>query len=276
MRPTLLLISLVMTCLAGANDAPPDPTRWNNLERAPFPGLVHGSFRSEAIGTEVGYNVYLPEQYESSGQRYPAVYFLHGSGGDENSDAAAFAGVVAELIRSKRIPPVICVFPNGGKRSGYRDNLETGERVETMIVRELVPLVDREYRTRAGRDARVILGFSMGGAGSVRLALKHPDLFAAAGSWGGAFAGRHNDRMPAEFTTEAMAPLAERLRLILIVGTKDFVLPSHPPMLRNLVEAKVPHAFELLAGVEHDPGAYGRVSGERILQFLLRELPESP
>ncbi len=55
---------------------------------------------------------------------------------------------------------------------------------------ELIPLIDRTYRTRADREGRVIAGFSMGGGGAVRLALKHPDLFSAAASWAAALGSR--------------------------------------------------------------------------------------
>lgn len=48
----------------------------------------------------------------------------------------------ARGIRDGSVPPVICVFPNGG-RSGYLGS------VETMIVKELIPLIDKDYRTKA-------------------------------------------------------------------------------------------------------------------------------
>ena len=68
--------------------------------------------------------------------------------------------------------------------SGYRDGPEQKIIGETLIIKELLPLVDKSYRTIATRDGRAICGFSMGGGGSIRLALSHPDLFSAA-AWGG-------------------------------------------------------------------------------------------
>ena len=270
MKLLLPFLLLAMSSSASAADSADPPVVWNSPERDPFPGLVHGSFRSNAIGAEIGYNVYLPSGYAESDIRYPVIYFLHGSGGNENSDAAGFAGLVAKFIEQGTISPVICVFPNGGPRSGYRDRPETKSMVETMIVHELVPLIDRTYRTRAERKARTIVGFSMGAGGAVRFALKYPDHFSAAGAWAGAFTyrSRPENTLPADYAVAALAPLASHVRLLLIVGTNDLTLPSHTPFLANLLEAKFPFEFELLADVEHDPGAYYTHSGEKMLRFL--------
>lgn len=247
---------------------------WNNTDGAPVSGLVHRSYQSASIGQEVGYNVWLPPGYENSRDRYPVLYFLHGAGGNENSDAGGVAALLRGLIREKKISPVICVFPNGALRSGYRDHPDHRIMVETMIVKELVPLIDETYRTIPTRENRAIFGFSMGGGGAVRYAVKYPDLFAAAGAWGGAFGGRRNDSFPSEFGVDALAAVADRARFILVVGTKDFVLGASPRIVTNLIEAKVPFAFELLDGVEHDPGAYYVHSGEKMIRFLTKSFPQ--
>ena len=264
------VISLAMPCAPLLAADTPAPVLWNNADRPAAPGLEHRSFQSEAMGTAVGYNVSLPRGYETGSRRYPVVYFLHGAGGDEHSDAAAFAGLVAEHVQAGKIPPALCVFPNGGPRSGYRDNPETGARVETMIVKELVARVDREFRTEARREMRTVVGFSMGGAGAVRFALKYPEVFSAAGAWAGAFRflSRPENTLPADYAVPALAQQAGRVRLLLVVGTKDSTLASHPPLVQNLVEAKFPFELDVLQDVEHDPGAYYVRSGDKMLRFL--------
>ena len=264
---TVVLTSLVIPMLNGA-DSPPPETRWNNADRAEIPGLVHGSFQSQSMEREIGYNVFLPPGYNDGTARYPVMYFLHGAGGNENSDAGAFSGLVAKLIVEKKISPVICVFPNGGNRSGYRDDPDTKIMVETAIVKELLPLIDQTYRTRPDRASRVVVGFSMGGAGAFRFAIKYPELFGAAGSWGGAFGGGDNHELPADFAVEALRAVADRIRVLLVVGAQDFTLASYPPLLRNLAESKFPCGFEILSKVEHNPGAYYTHNGETMLSFL--------
>jgi endo-1,4-beta-xylanase len=245
------------------------PVSWNNPDHAPThpQGIRHGSLRSSAMGLEIGHNVYLPPGYEHGDRRYPVIYFLHGWGGDENSDAAAFADAAVQITEKLQLPPAILVFPNGG-RSWYRDyNPERG-LIETHLIQELVPYIDRTYRTLADREHRSIVGFSMGGGGAVRLATKYPGLFSAAGAWGGAFAFRDPNPIPNDLTSEHFARVAGRVRVLLSVGTADSQLLTHPAFFKILADAKFPCEIEVLEGVPHDPGAYYRVSGERMLRFL--------
>jgi enterochelin esterase-like enzyme len=186
--------------------------KWNLPPARAIPGIEHHSFRSPSMDLEVGYNVYTPPAYARGSARFPVIYFLHGAGGDENSDAGGFSGLVARLIEQKAIPPVICVFPNGGM-SGYRDDPQAKVMGETLIVKELVPLVDRTYRTQAVREGRVLAGFSMGGGGSVRLAFKHPETFSAAASWAGAIQRRGGGTVP-ELEPEALRKVAGKVRLL--------------------------------------------------------------
>src|ERR1041384_891556 len=182
-----LLCSLLVfvSCVCNRSVAQRRETRWNNPPALKATGLEHYSFRCKAMDEEIGYSVYLPPQYASTKFKYPVIYFLHGAGGNENSDAGGFSGLLNKLIGEKKIKPAICIFPNGGM-SGFRDRPEEKVMVETMIVKELIPLIDKSYRTVADRKGRVIAGFSMGGGGATRLALKNPELFSASASWAGA------------------------------------------------------------------------------------------
>ncbi|MBN1422886.1 MAG: 1,4-beta-xylanase [Planctomycetes bacterium] len=218
------------------------------------------------MDVEVGYNVRLPDGYSAGDARYPVIYFLHGAGGNENSDAAGFSGLVARLEERKKAPPAICVFPNGGM-SGYRDRPDAKIMGETMIVGELIPRIDRLYRTRADREGRVIAGFSMGGGGAIRLALKHPDLFSAAGSWAAAL-GSRGGNPPAELEPENLRRIAGRVRLFLVVGDKDMTYAGHAPLFRNLEETKFPFRRRILEGVPHNLGLYHEKTGEEMALFL--------
>ncbi|MBE3069314.1 MAG: 1,4-beta-xylanase, partial [Planctomycetes bacterium] len=184
---TMLLAALPAMAFAAAppaaeNPPSPPPERkisWVNPTLPAGPGLSHHVLASKALGHDVGYVVWTPPGYDAKAERrYPVIYFLHGAGGNESADAAGFSGQVAAAIAKGILPEVLCVFPNGGM-SGYR-----GE-VQSMILDELIPLVDRSYRTLAAQPSRVVAGFSMGGTGAMRLAVARPDVFAAAASWGG-------------------------------------------------------------------------------------------
>src|SRR5215510_10467968 len=94
-----------------------------------------------------------------------------------NCTASKSPPLLDEGIRSGKLPPMILVLPNGGKSTMYKDSYDGKYMGETNIIRELIPHIDSTYRTIAAREGRCIEGFSMGGRGSTRLAMKYPDMF---------------------------------------------------------------------------------------------------
>src|SRR5690606_12664176 len=117
------------------------PVSWVNPGIPQMKGLSHHVLKSKVMGHDIGFVVWTPDVYQkATEQRLLVIYFLHGMGGSERSDAAGFSSRVAQAIERGDVPPVICVFPNGG-RSGYRGT------VEQMIVGELIPQVDAQFRT---------------------------------------------------------------------------------------------------------------------------------
>jgi endo-1,4-beta-xylanase len=242
--------------------------KWVNPDIPQMAGLTHKVLGSTSLGHDVGYVVWTPPEFDDSGSsRYPVVYFLHGAGGSEKSDAAGFSSRVAGAIRAGKFPPAICVFPNGGM-SGYR-----GE-VASMIVDELIPLIDKSYPTKAEASARAICGFSMGGAGSVALSIQHPELFCAAGSWGGALsfrgAAETSPLLPA--ARENAAKLKEHhFALLTVNGDKDRP-DAFKPLQEALMELGIPHRAVVLEETEHNLGKYYERAGDTMLEFLAERL----
>ncbi len=143
---------------------------------------------SPALGEDIHYTVYLPHGYEpSAGKAYPVLYLLHGRG-DSMEAWTRVKPDLDQMIAAGEIPPVLAVLPDApwsGRGSWYVDSAYTGaddpgRPVETAITRDLVRHVDATYATAAHRGARLIGGYSMGGAGALRYALAHQDLFAHA------------------------------------------------------------------------------------------------
>jgi len=162
------------------------------------------TLQSTALGREWSYTVYLPPGYDDDERAYPVFYLLHGYGGDHaNWTRYGDAGMTADsLIAADAIPPVILIMPDGQNSWWVDSDPETGfGAVETALIQDLIPYVDRTYRTIPSRRARMIGGLSMGGYGAVHLAMKHPDLFGAAASMSGALF-----RSPPE-SSEMLAPV---------------------------------------------------------------------
>lgn len=126
--------------------------------------------------------VYLPPGYARSGKRYPVIYFLHGYavnakfyvdtiGLPEAADKAIAAGVNEAIIV---LPDAYTIY-NG---SMYSNSPTTGDW-ETYIAHDLVAYIDRKYRTIARRESRGLAGHSMGGYGTLRIAMRYPEIFGA-------------------------------------------------------------------------------------------------
>ncbi len=135
------------------------------------------------LNATLPYNVILPPGYRASGMtRYPVLYLLHGLGG-HYSDWVTRTNV-ADYAAQYRM---IVVMPEGND-SWYVDSggVPT-DKYETYILKELIPDVDKRYRTIQARYGRAVAGLSMGGYGAIKFGLKYPATFVLAGSMSGAF-----------------------------------------------------------------------------------------
>jgi len=146
------------------------------------PRLRDFTVSTDALAGPTHVRVLLPAGYGQSRRRYPVLYLLHGAGGSYASWGAA----ATALARSR---PLIVVMPDGGTVGFYSDWYNDGRggppMWESYHVGELLPWIDRRFRTKAARRARAIAGYSMGGFGALSYAARHPDLFAVAASFSG-------------------------------------------------------------------------------------------
>lgn len=143
--------------------------------------------KSDILGKEVRYTVYLPYDYNTSERYYPVVYLLHGYSDNDMGwlqfgEANALAD---EAIQKREIPPMILVMPDAGV-SWYINNHDGTVRYEDFFVEEFIPFVEENYRIRKEKRYRGIAGLSMGGYGTLVLSLKHPDLFTACAAFSSA------------------------------------------------------------------------------------------
>jgi endo-1,4-beta-xylanase len=238
-------------------------------------GVSHHVYPSASMGHDVGYCIYLPPDYEQeTPRRYPVIYNLHGAGGDETRGLLA-AEVLHEGILAKRWPEMILVFPNGGKTTLYKDSYDGKAMAETTVIKELIPHIDMTYRTIAARHGRCIEGFSMGGRGSTRLALKYPDMFCSLFNQAGNVyhvsdlfdappnddyrqhlgpdKQRYIDNDPYLLLQKNLDRIKGRLRIQIWCGTQD---DGHLPSVREfhaaLLKAGVDHTYFEIEGLAHE------------------------
>lgn len=140
--------------------------------------VVAREFRSAALDRSWKYAIYLPSGYDAAALRYPALYLLHGNGGNlyQWVNQGRIQQTADALIASGDIPPTVIVMPDAGT-SWFVDRKE---KMETAVITELIPDVEKSFRVLRSREGRLVGGLSMGAYGAMRFALKYPEMFAAA------------------------------------------------------------------------------------------------
>ena len=271
--PRFLLSALLLAGAATHAADKADPatrnarTKWVN---EPKPGqlpdrVTHRTFFSKGLNQNVGYCIYLPPGYETeTTKRYPVIYNLHGAGGNE-LHSFTDAKILHDGIVSGRWPAMIMVLPNGGQATFYKDSADGKLPAEGLIIRELIPFIDTTYRTIAARGGRAIEGFSMGGRGSTRLAMKFPEMFCSLHNQAGnvphtadLFDPTKKDSYPNNYlgsdkqryidndvyllVKKNAAAIKANVRIAITCGTRD---DGHLPTVREY------HAALLAAGIDH-------------------------
>ena len=147
--------------------------------------IVTDTLRSDILGADVVYNVYLPDGFSESSDKYPAVYLLHGLYGTYSDwqNTGRMKEVADEFIRSGEIRKMIIVMPNAGHPDVHNEwngyfNMP-GWNYEDFFFQEFIPAVEKEYRAVGDKGHRAIMGLSMGGGGSTVYAQRHPDMFSS-------------------------------------------------------------------------------------------------
>jgi enterochelin esterase-like enzyme len=257
-----------------------ETTQWVNEpeNRQGSEGVKHFQFDSKALGQPVGYSIYLPKSYDKSGQRYPVIYWLHGKNGNE-SRGAHIAAYLQSAVDKHLIKEAIMVFPNGGVDSFYSDSYDGKIKVESMLINELIPLIDSTYRTVAARNGRVLEGFSMGGFGALKFMCKYPDKFLSVATFGAALLDRVNppqrrdahayqvmfndnidtfDKNTPAYWCEHNRDLLKKLntKIRIVAGGSDGTRRYNERMHQLLTDLSIEHDYQVLAGVKHIPKQY--------------------
>ena len=136
--------------------------------------------RSEKMNRSIPVLVTVPENLHPY-EQVPVLYLLHGYSGHEKT----WLTVQPRLKDWADRDQILIVTPYG-ENSWYWDSpLDPNSQFETFVSKELVAYIDANYHTRANRLSRAITGLSMGGHGGLWLAIRHKDVFGAAGSTSG-------------------------------------------------------------------------------------------
>ena len=212
-------------------------------------------------------------QQKNTQVRYPVVYLLNGYDGNY----AQWTKTAPQLAKTADDLKMIFVYPDGGKSSWYFDSpIDSSIRYESYIIKELVPYVDANFPTKANPKSRAITGLSMGGHGALYLAIRHSDVFGAAGSTSGGFDFRPfpkswnlpnilgeyetNQARWYDYTVLRQVELLtnKQLAIIFDCGVDDIFITVNRALHEKLLQLKIDHDYiERSGGHNH---AYWRSS----------------
>ena len=233
--------------------------------------MFHKIFYSELLKHEIGYNIYLPPDYETSSEKYPVAYHIHGWTGNESSEIWP----LEKVYKNRR---AVTVFINAiSSAEIYFDALL---QIESITINELIPHIDAQYRTDTTRENRMLSGFSMGGNMAFYYAVKHPELFGSVTP----YAGTYHHLYHKEFRTVGVAPekavelyedmmkkkcyldennilwlvrqnaekIRGRLKIDIHIGTADILFCDNEILHLFLDSLDIPHEYMVFNGVEHE------------------------
>ncbi|MBU6318671.1 MAG: esterase [Alphaproteobacteria bacterium] len=148
----------------------------------PAAAALEGQIRKMTVETKaiphpVEIAVYTPPGFDPKrADRYPLIIQLHGGNGSSDN-LTQMAAILEAAVSEGLLPPSISVMPSAG-RSFYMDYRDGSQKWESFIIGDLLAFMRERYPVSPGRAGTFITGVSMGGMGALRIAFKHPELFA--------------------------------------------------------------------------------------------------
>ena len=161
--------------------------------------VPHGDIKatwypSPTIGMERRMFIYTPPGYDKNTTRkYPVMYLLHGGGGDEEGWLSRGRAnyILDNLIAAGKAVPMIIVITNGNPKTPgapldrpfaiAKDASGIGPmasgKFEESLMKDVIPYIEKNYRTINDADHRAVTGFSMGGYQTQNITAAYPDKF---------------------------------------------------------------------------------------------------
>lgn len=231
--------------------------------------VPHGEVRSRWYNSTVTGKarhimIYTPPGYDADQRRrFPVLYLQHGGGEDETGwirqGHANF--ILDNLIAAGKAKPMIVVMEKGyASRAGEpavpaERGRGDGGAFEDVVLKDLIPMIDANYRTHADRNQRAIAGLSMGGGQALRIGLTHLDQFSVVSS----FSGLRDVDLKTSYNGAFADPTAfdQKVKLLYLhsgtVGMDATIHKSASNLTHALQESGIKHVvFRDAEGLAHE------------------------
>ena len=223
-------------------------------------------YKSKSNGVTRELTVYLPPGYDqSNGRRYPVLYLLHGFANDHHSwhRYGRANDILDNLLAQRAIQPFLVVMPLGyggahvnGDGTGIAPEGSGAFRgdpalYERDLLEDIIPMIDKKYRTIADRKQRAIIGFSMGGGQAGRFGLRNLDTFSQVGIMSAGMAPG-TDGEPIATLAASPDKTNKLIDLLWIAcGTEDTAMKGARTLHQALDKADIQHTFLETEGAHH-------------------------
>ena len=202
--------------------------------------------------------VYTPAEYEQGKKRYPVLYLQHGMGEDETgwSKQGHMQHIMDNAIAKGEAVPMIVVMESGDIKAPFRggDNRagtsQYGASFYPVLLNDLIPYIDRNFRTKSDREHRAMAGLSWGGHQTFDVVLQNMDKFAWMGTFSGAIFG-----VDVKTAYDGVFADAEKFNkqihyFYMNSGTDDFI--KSEPLAKSLQQQGINVEFSQSKGTGHE------------------------
>ena len=146
--------------------------------------VIEESMKSEILGKEKNFCVYLPKSYENETTRsYPVLYLLHGLTNNYKSwrDLGNIGPIANQIINAGNANEMIIIMPDAG--TDYDGYFNCGDkwRYEDFFFNEFMPTVEKKYRIKNDKEHRAIAGLSIGAMQAMHISANSPETFGYVG-----------------------------------------------------------------------------------------------
>jgi enterochelin esterase-like enzyme len=236
-----------------------------SINDVPHGNVTRTWYPSTQYKTDRRLTVYTPPGYETGKNKYPVLYLLHGSGGDEEAwiSIGRLSTIMDNLIAQSKIVPMIVVMPNGNpskqaapgetrENFSYKPAMSNalgnnGVGSYELSFDEIVNFTDKHYRTKAEKSQRALAGLSMGGFHSIIISADHPNLFSYVGLFSPATLSRRLDTTSKAYNNmdQKLATLKNNgLKLYWIgIGKTDFLYTAVVDYRKKLDSLQFPYTY---------------------------------
>lgn len=205
--------------------------------------------------------IYTPPGYETSSERYPVLYLLHGAGGDEEAwvELGRATQILDNLIAQGKVEPMIVAMPNGnviqdaapgeGTKGYYKPAFmvpKTMDGTYEETFKDIMSFVESSYRVKADKAHRAVAGLSMGGYHSLHISRYYPNTFDYVGLFSAAILPNQNvsSKVYQNIDETLIQQMENGYKLYWIgIGKTDFLYKNNTEFKAKLDAMGMPHTY---------------------------------